>query len=266
MKKNIILVLIMISAMGISAQMYVGFGLGYHGAANSAVLGTSENTTGDISNIYGSQGKGILPEFRFGYMIDDNWGFEFGLSYLMGSNQLVVEDNNPSIYDSYKEEVYSKATMIRFAPQLVYKTDMGIYSRVGLYIPLSGKTMVTRDVSVSMMSITQATHVEIEYHGAFTTGYTGALGYAMDFNDNISFFGEFQFIGLRIFGKTSSITAYTVDGTDKMSTLKTIQKETEYVDEVKSTDNTDVDVALKSLKSGSTYSSFGFNIGLNYKF
>lgn len=257
----------LLSAMGLSAQMYVGLGFGYHMAATTNVFGTSMNAAGDESNIYGSQGAGILPDFRFGYMLNDNWGLEFGLSYLMGSNQLMNEDNNvPMGLDSYKSETYSKSTMIRFAPQLVFKSGMGIYSRLGLYMPLGGKTIGTKDVTYSISNTTVIQHIEVEYHGDFTIGYTAALGYSLNLSDKMALFGEFQYVGMNIYNKTATFKVYTKDGVDQLPGMKTIQKEVEYVDEVLATDNTDVDAPAKVLKSASAYSSFGINVGINYQF
>jgi len=257
----------MVSAMGLSAQMYVGFGFGYHMANQNRALGTSTNTTGDNINLYGSMGQGIIPALKFGYMFDDNWGFEMGMSYLMGSEITVYEDfNTGGVYDSYAEVIKTKSTMIRFSPQLVFKTEMGVYSRVGLIIPVGGSTMAYRTVDVEFMGQTSKTVVDIENHGAFTTGFTGALGYGFSLSDEMTIFGELEYVGLRIYGKTATITKYEVDGVDNLANLLTIQKETVYVDEVKTTDNTNNDEAQKALKSSSPYSSFGINIGITYHF
>ena len=264
MKKNLILTLLLISAMGLSAQMYVGFGFGYHMATQDRDLGTSTNKDGDEKNIYGSMGQGIVPALKFGYMFNDYWGFEMGMSYLMGSELTVYENYNPGMYDSYAEVIKTKSTMIRFSPQLVFKTDMGIYSRIGFVIPVGGKTMAYRTVDVEAMGATSKTVVDIENHGAFTTGFTGAFGYGYDLNDNLTIFGEMEYIGLRFYSKTATVTKYEVEGTDKLGDLKTIQKETVYVDEVKATDNQNVDEAFKALKSTSPYSAFGINIGIIY--
>lgn len=266
MKKNLLLALLLVSAMGLSAQMYVGLGFGYHMAAQDRALGTSYATNGDASNIYGSMGQGVIPALKFGYMLDDNWGIEFGFSYLMGGEQTVYEDLQPSMYDSYTEKITAVSNMIRLSPQLVFKTEMGIYFRAGLIIPVGGKTMVSRTVDVEFNGTTSNTSVEIENHGAFTAGFDGAIGYGFSLNDNMTIFGELEYVGLRIYGATATVTKYEVDGKDKLPDLKTIQIETEYVDEVLTTDNTSEDEPFKDLKSSSPYSSLGINFGIIYHF
>jgi len=257
MRKNIIILVMLFSAMSLSAQMYVGFGVGYHMAANGEDIGTSWAENGlDYSNIYGSFGKGILPELRFGYMLNDNWGLEFGLNYLLGSTVLVEEDLSVA-----KDEWTSKTSMLRFTPQLVFKTEAGLYARTGLYIPLGGKTVGMWEYDDG----TTTQKAEVENKGRFSVGYTATVGYSYDFSDNMAFFGELQYIGLRIYSKTETVTLYEVNGNDILSTFDTQTKETEYVDEILSTDNTNTDEPWKSLTSASPYSSLGINIGVYYK-
>ncbi|MBN2745130.1 MAG: outer membrane beta-barrel protein [Bacteroidales bacterium] len=267
MKKNIILVFMLLTAMGLSAQqMYFGFSAGYHIGAAKTVLGTETATDGTMTNIYGTNGKGILPELRFGYMFDDNWGLELGLSYLLGSKQLVDADYSfGAPITAFSDESYSKSTMIRFAPQLVFKTEMGVYSRVGLYIPLTGKTIGTRTVDVTAMGVQSVTEQEVTYKGRYAVGFTGALGYSFEMSDQIHLFGELQYISLRIYRNTAELTVYTIDGKDQMGTLtNTIQKEFEYVDELPANANTDVSKPMQLLTSATPYHSFGINIGVKY--
>ncbi len=266
MKKNLLLGIMLLVATGLSAQMYVGLGFGYHLAAQNQVLGSSYNSAGDESNIYGSMGNGFIPALKFGYMFNDNWGFELGFSALFGAKNLVGEDMEvPSGYTSYEEKIYAQARGYRLMPSFVFKTDAGVYSRVGLIVPLGGKTMVYDDVSYSVAGTSGTISAERENHGFFTLGFTGALGYGYELNDQMTIFGEFEYVGLRFYGKTASITKYEVNGADKLADLKPIQKETEFVDEVKTGDNQDPEKPYKALKSATPYSSFGINLGLIYK-
>ncbi len=267
MKKNIILVFMLLTAMGLSAQqMYVGFSAGYHIGAAKTVLGKEIAADGTQTNIYGTNGKGILPELRFGYMFDDNWGLEFGLSYLLGSKQLVDADysfNAP--ITAYSYESYSKSTMLRFAPQLVFKTEMGVYSRIGLYIPLGGKTINTQTEDMTSGGNQNIEEKEFIYKGRFAVGFTGALGYSFEMSDQIHLFGELQYISLRIYVNSREYNSYTLNGADQMGTLtNTIQKEIEYVDELPANANTDVSKPMQVLTSATPYHSFGINIGVKY--
>jgi opacity protein-like surface antigen len=267
MKKNLLLGLMLLVATGLSAQMYVGLGLGYHGAANNQALGTSTNSNGDKSNVYGTMGNGFLVDLKFGYMFDEHWGFELGINSLFGAKNLINEDLNlPTGFTSYEDKTYAQSNMFRLTPQFVFKTDMGIYTRVGVIIPVGGKTMIYEDISYTVAGTSGTTSVEAESHGNFTFGFTGAFGYGFDLSDNMMLFGELQYIGLRIYGKTRTLTKYEQNGKDQLGNMKTIQKETEFVDEVLKNDNQDMDKPYKDLKTASPYSSFGLNIGLVFKF
>jgi hypothetical protein len=267
MRKQILLVVLLVSAMSMSAQkMYFGIGAGYHLPFASDQVGTTTGSDGSVTNNEGTFGTGIIPELRFGYMFSENWGLEFGFSYLMGSDVVLNQDLSlPLGATSYFDESYSKTTMFRLAPQLVFRTGNGIYSKFGVLLPLGGTTMGYRDVEVTSPLGTSVTSIETENHGYFSLGFIGTLGYAYSINDNIDLFGEIQFIGLTIYSKTQTITKYEVDGVDQLPGMTKIQIETEYVGTVEATDNTDPNQAWKAVTSSSPYSSFGINIGLAYK-
>ena len=62
------------------------------------------------------------------------------------------------------------------------------------------------------------------------------------------------------------LNEYTIDGVDQLGALPTQLKETEYVDEVTSADNLDIDEPRKELASKRNFNSIGLNIGIRFNF
>jgi len=262
MKKNLLIVVAIFLATSLSAQLYVGGKLGYGFGAQKTDFGFTQ-TVSNETVIWGSLGQGFAPGLKVGYFFNDNLGFELGINYLMGAT-ITAADVNITGYTNLTE---AKTTQIRLLPQLVYKTDMGVYGRFGMLLPVSGATYVSQ----TKVSGAVTTVSEIEYHGTISLGFAGALGYEFELSDNLKLFGEMEYNGLTIRGKTATVTKYEVNGTDMLSALTTIQKETVFVDELTATSNNpsynsnaDATKALDDIRSSNGYSGFFINVGIHY--
>ncbi len=254
MKKNLFFIAALFVASSVSAQFYAGLSAGYALGADKQVLGVETTSTSDI-NLYGSFGNGMNINLKLGYNFTDNLGFELGANYLLGSTQTIEKD------EDYLKE--GKSSGLRLSPQLTFRLENGLYSRMGLVVPVMGSTIATvNDKSNTGVE----TKISVENKGSFSVGFIGSIGYSYKVSDNLSVFGELEYLSLTIKQGTSSITEYTMNGTDVLSTLKTIQKETEYVDEVKNTDNTNVDAPRKVLANRAPFSAIGLNIGVMMSF
>jgi len=262
MKKNLLLIIALFVATSMSAQFYAGLGLGYGLGASKRANGTE--TTGTITkNIYGSYGQGFNTHLKLGFMFNDNMGIELGVSYLFGASQTIYKDSF-----ALKE---AKSSGLRLAPQLVYKLDNGFYGRFGMIIPVLGKTVVTDNDDKSLflvggLPVVGKKESTIETKGSFSIGFIGAIGYGFALNDNMTIFGELEYIGLSIKSGSATVTEYTFEGNDVLSTMKTSQKEYEYVDEIDSSVKSDPDKPTQKLKQKAPFSSFGLNIGITMTF
>ena len=299
MKKNLLLVVALFLATTMSAQLYVGAKLGYGLGANKYEAGTELkgsrkiDAVGDVSDntfnksiVWGSMGQGLQLGAKVGYFFNDNIGFELGIDYFMSAEGTIADVdviNNQQVGATtylefpYVYSVTAKSNQLRLTPQLVMKTDMGAYTRFGIVVPVMGKTVVTsseQDPGFNGTAVTkQTTDIEIEYKGKFSIGFAGALGYEYELSDNLKLFGEVQYTGLTIRGASSTITKYEIDGADQLPALTTIQKETTFVDELNASSNNkeyndtpDASKAQDKLRSSTVYSSYGFNVGVNFAF
>jgi opacity protein-like surface antigen len=268
MKKSLLMFIAIFIAGSMSAQFYAGVKLGYgFGAQKSDIGSTVTNTS--TANIWGSLGQGFTPGLKLGYFFNDNLGVEMQINYFMGA-KLTVADVDMT---GYTNLTTAQSSQLRLIPALVYKTDMGVYGRFGMVIPASGKTIIEKE-EVSMATGTSVTtNVTQEFHGSFAMGFAGAFGYEFELSDNLKLFGELEYIGLSIKGKTSEVTTYTVNGADQLPAMTSYQKEANYVDELNASSNNgsyntspDMAKAKDVLRSSAGYSSFRINFGISMYF
>ncbi len=269
MKRNLLFVVAIFLATTMSAQLYVGARLGYGIGAQKYVVGTKATDDGQ-ENIWGSMGQGLPIGLKVGYFFNDNLGFELGINYWIGAEQTAADVDMAS--SKYNYQVTAQSSQLRIMPQLVYRTDMGVYGRFGMVIPVSGKTTVNSTEVTPTLAGLVTTEAEKEYKGAFSMGFAGAMGYEYALSDNMHLFGELEYVALTIRGETSEVTAYSVNGADQLTAMTTIQKETNYVDKLDKDSNTssnpnvDASKPLDALRISTVYSSLRFNVGITMAF
>lgn len=273
--KKIYLSILALSFTGVamSQQMYGSLTVGYGLQNSKEVLGTHETVDASFnsteSNIYGTYGSGINLALTPGYMFSDHFGAELGLNYLMGGD---IESNRVD-FPTGSFTATSKSSQFRLMPSFVLTTGtsgLNAYGKLGLVLPVGGKTVTDVYNNINPNSVEE---YSVESSGQFSLGYMGTFGVSFGLSDNLSFFGELQGINLRIKSKSSSITSYTMGGTDVMGTLTTYDKETVYVDELNSSSNNSSyntnpndGAAKESLASTSNYNGMFINVGLKFNF
>ncbi len=276
MKRNLLFVVAIFLATTLSAQLYVGAKLGYGLGANKYEAGTI--MTSEYQEIgWSSLGQGMQLGLKAGYFFNDNLGFELGVDYFMSYEGVIADVDVPTAANiNYVNYVTAKSTQLRLIPQLVIKTDMGIYSRFGVVIPVMGQTTVVsheEDIVMTPGPTKQTTDSELTYKGKFSYGFAGAIGYQFAISDNLSIFGELQYTGLTIKGATSELVAYSVNDVDQLSALPEYAVNTNYVDKLDASSNNsdfndtpDLTKAQDKLRSSTVYSSYGINLGITMSF
>lgn len=302
MKRNLLLLAALFSISLTYSQFYAGFSTGYGIGATPRVNGTEVKLNGSVletSNIYGSYGAGFNGTLKFGYFFNEHLGAELNLGYLHGADQTKADVYLPNYGMETDAVAYSR--MYRTTLSLVYKINNGLYGRFGALIPLGGKTVVEAndrrivevpvgvhpETGVIMAPANVATSYEMEIHGTPTLGFAAALGYEYTLGDNLSLFGEMEYLGLAIRTKDSEYVKYNqkvdihlppeLGGTiiTKETTLEDLGdgRYIDYVDSIKVpgdnwVDGDDYDNTKKGVafKQSAPYDSFGFNIGIKYIF
>ncbi len=255
MKKGLFLVATtLLLATGASAQLTLGFKAGLALPSHSADLGTTTDGVSTTTN-YGTLGKGIPVSLEAAYFFNDNIGIQLDATYLIGLNVT----HNENTFAGNEAKTYSKTMQFRLSPQLVIKTDMGLYTRAGLVLPLLGKTTrYSEDVNGFGPSNKLVT--EVEAKGKFSLGFIGAVGYQFGLSDKLSIFGEIEYVGLSIKRKSTEVTVFEVNDVDQLANYTLLTGNNtlvEYEDETSPGDN-------KSQGTKSPYHSLGFNIGVRF--
>lgn len=253
MKRNVLLIATsLLLSVGAGAQLQVGLKAGYAMPAATAPIGTSLNGT-QSTTIYGTFGGGIPISLEAAYFLNDNFGVQFDFTYLMGSSLLVNEILTPGLTSN----TTAKTTQFRITPSLVFKTEMGIYSRFGAVLPVAGNTTaITEEANGGGLGIPLKR--EMVSKGKFGLGFAGALGYQFNIGDKLGVFGELEYIGLSIKRATAEMTMLQVGGVDQLPNLTDAQKNFNYADEINIT-GTDLQ------GTSSPYNSIGLNIGVRFR-
>jgi opacity protein-like surface antigen len=270
MKKLLLLLLVIVSTSA-SAQFYAGINAGYALGTAKRANGKKLDGKGGEAIIYGSYGEGFSTNLKFGYMFSEFIGIEMGVSYIIGADQSKLE--TPTSL------VNSSSTGIRLSPQLVLKTNKGLYSRVGIIVPVAGKTdMDFYDVKVNAGNLELSLDAKQEFRGVFSVGVIGAIGYSYALNDKFDLFAEVEYIGLAIKSGTVEFMEYELSAPDgtvirRLEDLTEFERYIEFVDEIDPIDNPDSPAynpdpnkPNKALRQEAPFSSIGFNIGIVMKF
>ncbi len=261
-----------LSSLQSTAQMkkgaYVGVNVGYNAAAGAANVENFQNTTqtgvttSETENIKLSLGKGLNAGINVGYMFNENIGIELGAQYLIGSKTTATDKSLNG--DVSTLEMSSK--MIQLKPSLVIATTMKNvtpYAKLGL---LLGTGKVTSDFEDKSGTFTTTQTTELKK--GLAIGFNAAIGVNFPMSKNLTFSAEINSVNLQYSPKKGTVTEYTVNGADKLSTLSVSQKETEFVK--KETRNFTSPTVTTSPRQQAAialpFGSIGINLGVKYNF
>ncbi|NOQ72598.1 MAG: hypothetical protein GQ574_11380 [Crocinitomix sp.] len=249
-RKLLFLAATLMLSTGLSAQFQIGLKGGYALGAAQSRLGYSYNND-QITAIYGTYGEGIPFGVEFRYLFGENFGLQLDASYLLG-NEIT---NSENLYEGSEESIVTKTTQFRIATTVVFKTEIGIYSKLGALIPVSGSNVATYRQENGAGAVIP-TEIEITSKGKLALGFVGAIGYELTLG-KFGIFGELEYISLAIKRASSEYTRYEIGGIDQLSN---------YTDEQINSTYEDVTEAGSTIKSGISYaySSIGLNIGLRF--
>lgn len=260
-----------------SAQFYFGGNLGYGVGASGDSYGTDDtyNSSGDLTSskqIHGTYGAGLNIQLNGGYKLSENFAFDLGVNYLMGSKKLA--DRTTTSAGEYTK--YVQTSQVRLTPTLIVSAGgegkLTPYTRFGLVIPVAGKTVSTE---VDKTNSSMSSEMVRESKGKPTIGFEGGVGVRYKLSENLALSAELVYTALRIRTKSAEITKYnmTMGGTttDVLATMKTGQKEYNFVEELTSSSNNsstnsnyDVNKATDLLSTSSNFNNFGIRVGVVY--
>jgi len=294
MKKSLVTLIIAMIAIGAMAQenrfyisAYGGLGLNLSPKLiyfdNAQTIYTNDsiayNDTYSHSNV--SLGKGA----RFGITVGTRLTEEIpGLKL-----QLSVFKQAKSTFEysySYKEisrswaEFYMNkksngkltGSALYINPALVMQVKLGKmkpYMKLGALIMLPSideEVDILNSTNLPNYYPTSSAYMKYEYDTPTSLGVDFGIGTTYPLGEGFSLFGELCFQYIRTSPTKCTVIEYQVNGKDKLSSLSTAERITEYVDEYSTYHNESSNIPSKSLKSYISFNALAINAGIVYEF
>ena len=243
---------------------YISINTGYGFNISSQQIGTiiysnDESNTTIYNQKDFSFGKGFNFGGALGYMLNKNIGAEIGISFLSS-----VKTRFKSSYVNGIQVMDFSSGMFRINPTFVIVSGMsGInpYAKFGVII---GSGFIEENdqftINTNSSTLTQ------KLNGGFAVGLTASLGVKYKLSGKISVFGELNMVNLSYAPTKGEVTNYSIDGTDRLTTLTTNERLTDFLKSytVSSSQPVSDTEPGKSPLQNYPFGSFGLNIGLIY--
>ena len=205
-----------------------------------------------------SYGKGKNISVGMGYMVTDRVGFQLDMVYLEG-NKVIASAISPSL--KYTSVNTTKAQMFSINPTFVISMgNEGVapYARIGALIGIP-------DIKTNIVINSNGTIIDYEdrVHKRIARGLLAAGGIKYRLGAASSIFAEFVFSNVNYEPGEREVRKYNQGGADVLAT-KYPDPKTELVKEVSSFDV--FPNGNKHLTQSLPFGSFGFNVGMIFKF
>ncbi len=244
-------------------------GIGYFGGVGTedftVVNQNLSNTTYTFKN--GSWGKGIYLKLGYSYKIHPSLALGIEGGYLMGLDKDLKNhyaNNSSSTY----QVLSCRANNWRAIPYAQFEVpvnkDAAIYAKLG-YVFGFGKMKYT---SNERNGNDEAIY-KYDRSGGLLHGTNMALGYRFKKGDLTTFFVELNFCQLQQKVEQDLMVKAEVNGHDVLSQIKKYYTNTEYVDELTVSSNSqqpNLDQSRKKLTYQSIHSAVGVVFGVNFYF
>lgn len=254
-----------------SKAKYISFNLGYAFPATGYLMGNTQNQNSTKTN-YESNRKGPNTGLNFGinagYQFSGNLAFDMGINYLTGSWVRISELNYSSSSQGITSTNDFKSRGLRIAPAMKFSAVIAKlipYGRVGFSMYLFNKQTENSVISQTSSGVTSKTEITTEITGAFSMGYTGALGVEYKIK-KASFFAEVNFYSQTFVYKSSEVTKYWVNGIDKIYSLKMYDRKAEFSSSFTEPKNINPDQPSKQAVISMPFSNYSISVGTTIYF
>ena len=213
-------------------------------------------------------GKGFAPVLRAGIKVNDFMAIELGVAYRMGFNTKVnYESTLPVSAPLASTTGWDKYAggMLQLVPAIVIQPDFDLgsvspYARVGVLVGIIPNIKDKFEQTTGSNAITGV----IKYTGGVSIGGSAAIGCDFDLSDMLALYVEIYYDAMAYSPTKSKVTKFTVNGEDKLGSLKTSQKETKFVKDLTGYAPAD-DSPSQALKNSFPMNNVGLNFGVKIK-
>jgi outer membrane protein W len=261
-----VLLLIVLPTVATSQSFYSsinpGYGFRISGTNNFGTMFI--NKMKDEKGIYMesvdfSLGEGMNFGIDFGYKISDNIAAEIGLSYMKGEKVQRLYN-----FDEFvPREMAIAGEMYRITPSIVISVGEGVfvpYVKLGVAFGIG-----TMEFSQSMNDYVTI----VKLSGGTPIGITGALGIDLKIHEQISCFVQASSVNMSYFPEEGEMIKRLENGKDVLSKLTYREKNFKLVKKLYSESedpNPDPNKAREILWMPFPFDSFGFNLGVKFRF
>lgn len=225
--------------------------------AYSKIIPLMNTNTSDSNNLYmkpvnnGYATGGTLSLFG-GYMINPYFGIEMGLTYLWGSTFTAdaKSDDNALLGKGAMLSTRTNSSGLSLMPGFYLRAarpsaKVAPYGRFALSLPVYGQTNHSLVINANspILGITEA-KIDVKTQSTISLGVNGGIGINYTPIPILSVFGEMNAQYLFVRPQVSKLTKYdlTTNGvkTDALAGFTTYSLETEFVDQLTKSSNTEV--------------------------
>jgi len=235
----VMLTAVTLTCHGLNAQeghrFYVKADAGYATSINNRTLmqkWDQEASGSTLSAVTGTYGQGVKASLGVGYMLGAHFGVELGAIYSKGAT-IEVDETVNVVAPGY--QMGSQVTKLNNNTGLVYlQAKMALdpigkwtpYGRLGVAMNVYAKSYDELTLSVPAYNEVSAAKTKTDYR--LGLGVNATMGCNYRLNERLSLYGEVSTLLMSLSRKKDVVTAYTVNGADKLSTLQTVDRETVY--------------------------------------
>lgn len=234
-----------------------GVGLATSNASNYKASSdpNSSNTIEKYTTVKNEFGKGLNLQMNATYMFNENIGLDLGLSYLMGSKVITLDENTTSTQEST-----TQLNMYRMLPSLVVATSL---NDVNLYMKF-GFNVGTGNMEMNMINTSAQQYATAKLSGGYSLGTQAAVGMDFPISDNIKITGEIYYVSSNYAPTFLEITKMDMGGVNYLDNITVSEKQTNLVDNYIDNGNNDKTKPSTGLKEYYTVGSVGLQIGLKF--
>ncbi|PKL85921.1 MAG: hypothetical protein CVV22_05155 [Ignavibacteriae bacterium HGW-Ignavibacteriae-1] len=252
---------IVASSQSFYTSLKAGYGFSLSGVDNNTTmfLSSYENNGGShLRTEEFSFGEGFNFGMDFGYNIVEYFAVEIGLSYLPEKSFLTKKQYS----ETNKFEVVSSGQMFIINPSLVLSAGDKLFIpflKLGVAFGI-GNMEFTHKSSVNRNTL--------ETSGGTPTGITGAFGMEIKFQENLSFFIQANSLSMSYLPANGEITQYYVNGSNILPNLTYRDKNLRLTNNFLYYEDPspDPNKAREVIWMSFPYDSFGFSVGVKYRF
>ncbi len=236
---------------------------------------------GTASLVKGSYGKGSTPYLCIEYCMknnisfDVNLGYHIGPSYSTASDQIITSVNGTNSIDvteTNEKHEFKNISQYQLNGIIKYsggKKKFKPYFKAGVVFGLGNK--MTEDISnlatINQISIngdsaySTTNTITKQYSKGLSVGCVAGIGLDWRVAEKFVVFAEAAYIGMSWAPKQSTITSYTFNGVDLLSSLPSSTVNTTYGN---TATTSPVVPTGQGLRSNIPYSSINFMLGVRY--